>query len=640
MARTSTDERDRENLPRGRHAAHAREDAPCCEGAPRHERDPHEGLVRRRHKRRNRRARRVAVVAAIALIALVVAIGAAGGALASSAKTLKNDGQCALLAIDAVQKAVVEGDFESARASSEALAQAADRMAGEIRIPLWTVAGALPIVGEDVRGARVMVGVLQDASANALVPLVSALESQTSASLIDDEGSFDLSVLDELLASVSSCAPVMQRCADEMSRLPTFRIEQLGAVAATAQANVAALNDAFQQVSSFALIADAVLGGSGQRTYLIMAQNTAELRAAGGFPGSVGIMTVDDGKIELGDFSSVSRILDWNAPESAAITAVETELFEGHMSSSWDACFNPDFPRCASIWAQAYYDKTGSAVDGVLSLTPAVVQRILSIAGPVTLADGTVLDGASATKSLQHDLYWKYLAGTAGAAADETANALFAQAASLSFDAMLDSLSSDTLLRYAAVLADSIESREFMFWLADADEQEKLAKTGCAGELPSDPAKPEVGVFANIWLASKMGWYFDISTTVGEGVRNADGTTSYQVTTRFANAATAEEAQRGGAYLMGLYPGYEMGDIAPFIYFYAPCGGSISNLQTQGDAGVFVSADYQGRQVVYSKWTRLLPGDEIQCAYTVTVPAGAEEPLSVMTMPTLTQYRN
>ncbi len=665
MKRTFEDDCGRGDLPRGRHAAHARQVPPCHDEKPREDassarpqetysfsdevidihpvaprkQPSHEGLVRRRHSKRTKRARRVALGAAIVLAALIVVGGISGCALASSAKSLQAEGRSALGFVDALYAAVVSGDYESAHASANNLAQTADRMAEELDSPMWAVAGALPFVGQDVRGVQTMAGVLRDASHEALVPLASALVDTPLSALVSAEGAFDIEALDTLLASVAAAAPTMQRLSDEMAALPPMRIERLASLASSAKDKIIMANEAFQQITSFASVADAVLGGSGERTYLVMAQNSAELRAAGGFPGSVGVMTISNGRIELGEFSSISEVLDWQAPASATITPVETELFEGHMSASWDACFNPDFPRCASIWAEAYKERNGVAVDGVLSMTPAVVQKILAIAGPVVLADGTQLDGNTATRVLQHDLYWKYLSGESTGVDDSTANALFAQAASLSFDAMLDSLSSGTLVRYASVLSDSISSREFMLWLSDPAEQEKIAQIGCSGALSNDPSEPEVGVFANIWLASKMGWYFDIETTVGPSVRNADGTTSYQVTTTFSNAATAQEAHAGGWYLMGKYDGYETGDIAPFLYFYAPAQGSISQVSATGDAGVFASVDCNGRQVVYSKWTHLLPGDTISCTYTVTVSAQAEEELAVMTMPTLTAYR-
>ena len=45
------------------------------------------------------------------------------------------------------------------------------------------------------------------------------------------------------------------------------------------------------------------------KVYLLAAQNTAEIRAAGGFPGSIGTIRVEDGVMSIGDFNPVNDVL-------------------------------------------------------------------------------------------------------------------------------------------------------------------------------------------------------------------------------------------------------------------------------------------------------------------------------------------
>src|SRR4028118_1271700 len=42
-----------------------------------------------------------------------------------------------------------------------------------------------------------------------------------------------------------------------------------------------------------------MLGAGGKRTYLVLFQNTAEIRATGGIPGSVATLTADKGALSL-----------------------------------------------------------------------------------------------------------------------------------------------------------------------------------------------------------------------------------------------------------------------------------------------------------------------------------------------------
>ena len=57
------------------------------------------------------------------------------------------------------------------------------------------------------------------------------------------------------------------------------------------------------------------------------------------------------------------------------------------MNGPRDACFDPDFERVAYIWALAYEQKNSEHVNGVVSLTPAIIQGMLEYIGNVTLSD-------------------------------------------------------------------------------------------------------------------------------------------------------------------------------------------------------------------------------------------------------------
>ena len=203
----------------------------------------------------------------------------------------------------------------------------------------------------------------------------------------------------------------MQRCTDELSSLPAFHIEKLQKLVGPAQEKITGINDVFQEANTFAPIIGSMLGANGNRTYLLAAQNTAEIRASGGFPGSMGTVSIDNGAIELGDFTKVYDMMAEETPAQCAITDEENALFyPWYTQYSWDNSFNPDYPRVASIWAAAYQEKTEQSVDGVISITPTMVQDLLAATGDsFTLSDGTTIDGTNATKVLQHDLYWKYL---------------------------------------------------------------------------------------------------------------------------------------------------------------------------------------------------------------------------------------
>ena len=75
-----------------------------------------------------------------------------------------------------------------------------------------------------------------------------------------------------------------------MSSLPAFHIAKLESTVAPVREKLTEMNDLVQNAADLAPLAGAIFGAEGDRTYLITAQNSAEMRASGGFPGSMGTL--------------------------------------------------------------------------------------------------------------------------------------------------------------------------------------------------------------------------------------------------------------------------------------------------------------------------------------------------------------
>lgn len=572
---------------------------------------------------------------------LIIALAAAAFAAVGSAKEMKSQATQVLQDVKSIQTAIGENDYAAAAQSAQQASELTGSIAGELSSPLWMAASIIPVYGQDISGMRDLMTALDDAFDEGLVPLTKTLEANPPDSLISADRRINVAAVTQLLDAVQDAAPSMQKCADVAESLPEMHIEQLKSVVDPAKEKLTTINATFQKAAALAPVAGPVLGANGNRTYLIAAQNSAELRSSGGFPGSMGTLEIRDGEIILNDFSRVTDVLTDVTPASAGITDEEYALFSAHgMDVPYDAGVDPDFSRVAAIWAASYEERNAIHLDGVISITPSVVQDILAIVGPITLADGTVLDGSNATRVLQHDIYWKYLSngvdpeGTGLAVTD----ALFAQAAHETFNKLFENLNSATMIKFASCMAQNMENRTVMFWLTDTGEQAMLASLGCSGALNSDSSKPELGVFYSAWIGSKMGWYVDIDNEVLESHKNADGSYTYKVKTAFADNATPEEIAAGGWYIIGDFDNYEYGVLYPVLFIYAPAGGSISNFESNADAG-FVTMQHNGLQVLRSWEPRLRPGEPIVCTYTVTTAPNVSQEMKIVCTPTLTEYR-
>lgn len=606
-----------------------------------------ERIIRRKHRRRSRAPK---IIASVVAVLVVVCVGCSV-ALANSAISLKSQASTALSQINAVQSSIESRDFSSASSSARQLQSVASQMNQELSSPLWAAASVLPVVGSDIQGVRTIVSVLDEASANALVPLTAALQQTPMDDLVTD-GTIDVASLSVLLTAIEDAAPAMQSCTEKLDALPDMNIQQLQTVIGPAKEKLSGVNDSFQAAAGIAPIAADLLGANGDRTYFLAAENSAELRASGGFPGSVGTLSISNGHISLGGFTTVYDMLNEDTSSSIAITDEEKTLFYGYTRYSWDNSYNPDFSRVGEIWAASYNERHNTHIDGVVSISPSIVQKLLSaLKTSVTLSDGTELNGSNATKVLEHDLYWKYLSKQATVSSSSGAkitDALFSEAAGLAFDKVLNNFDSNTLTKLSGVLVEGMGDREVMVWMSDSSEQAAMENIGATGSLDaSTQQQPTLGVFSNIWLASKLGWWLGIDTKIGAAQTSSDGTRTYHVTTTLSNYLTSDEIANGGSYIMSILD--SSGRIDPFVYFYAPAGGKIENIKASNGAQL-TQAEYKGLQVFYSAnvgsdYNAAYPnfplgaGEEVTVTYDVVLPAGVSGDLQLTEVPTLQQYR-
>ena len=137
-------------------------------------------------------------------------------------------------------------------------------------------------------------------------------------------------------------------------------------------------------------LAPSVLGFSGPRTYLVLAQNNAELLPTGGLISVYGLVTLREGRIEEMFFEDAVAFSErWmkagNYAEPPAPLA--NYLLKGW---SWNlalANWSPDFPTAARQ-AQWFFEAGGGRpVDGVIGINVTTLEKLLGITGPVDVPE-------------------------------------------------------------------------------------------------------------------------------------------------------------------------------------------------------------------------------------------------------------
>lgn len=380
-----------------------------------------------------------------------------------------------------------------------------------------------------------------------------------------------------------------------------------------------------------------LLGDGSDRYYVIVAQNSAEIRASGGIPGSFGYLSITDGIIELGDFSRALFNLDLLAPTSVEqrMRGEDQILFGDLVVQSWDACLCPDFERVGAIWAGTYAKKNQVEVDGIISLTPPVIQDLLKIYGEVTLSDGTVINGENATRILQHDLYFAYHS-KGNDISDAELDKIFAETAKMTMAKVVSGFSVKQLIELMNIFKQRTQDRTIMMWFADEEEQAMCQEMGCSGGLSKDPLHPTAGVYYSCITAGKLGWYFDLKIEQSDATIHPDGTQSYEIVVTISNMLTEEDYNAGSVQFI---IGGNDGAMISNLELFAPMGGTIENLQLSRDIP-YGDTNYEGLQLIYINNFRLSRNDPLTITYTITTAPNPETELTFSTTPTLQEYRD
>ena len=599
-----------------------------------YEYDPQPQEPVRRVKKRRHRGRTVGIVVGVLLAALLAVGGVCGFTLYNQAKSVKDQAKTAMSLASSAVDSVKEGDFASVSSDLRELDALCDNINDQISGPLWTVASFVPVYGGDVSAARTLAGALSDVSESALLPLADALQNVTPGKLLSD-GTVNVSALQAVADTFSEAAPAVQAANQKVQAIGPTSMSEVSDLVSKAKDGFSALAGAVDTAKGVAPVLPQMLGAEGQtRNYLVVAENNVEIRANGGYGGSQGVISVTDGKLEIGDFQPKMSLGIENA---LPVTEEEEVLFNQAThemgSDSGDTLFTPDFPRAAGLLSQMWEIKYGQHLDGVVALDPVFLQYLLGVVGGVELPDGSSIDGTNAARVLMHDVYWNY--------DPSMQDAIFAAAAGAAFDKVLGGLGSADLAQLSAAVQRGCEEGRFIAWMENPDEENVIKELGLAAALPdaSDTsAAPVTGVFVNNIRGSKLDWFLNKDVTVGTGKRNSDGSWSYPVTVTLSSVMSVEEEESLPLYVAGIgRQASDWNDERLTVLLYAPAGGTISDVETSGSAAFSTAPEehaHNGLQVFYGV-LELLPRMDATVTYTVTTAAAAgDQPLTVRTTPT------
>ena len=462
-------------------------------------------------RRRARFSRRAAlVILAIAAVLLVGGVALAAfrylpaldeaRALRTDLETMADRVREAGLKVDRATMDALDADEASARGRLDGLESL---LAGD---PLVRLARAIPLTSANVRGADSVVaaaGDLLDAVGEGLAigrQFVDIREAQAA----DPGTASALSQLVELMATsrdraVSADASVAS-ARQRLAAAPDGMIGQVESVRDAMQTRIeeyGPLLDAYVEASARL---PAILGWDGPRRYLVLTQDPAELRPAGGYIGSFGIIAFDKGRITERRFRDIVT-LDYTNDYPFVQPPQELADYLLGPTQSWqlaDAGWSPDFPTSAREALRLYTNESGDArIDGVLAMTTYTIDELLKVTGPLAVPDYdvTIASGETTLKVLQ----LTRAASTPGA--DRKA---FLSAFADRLIASLLALPSEKWGDLLGAADSFVNGRLLLAWFPDPADQELVAASGFGGAVRQDPGDYLFPVDSNVSPVSKL----------------------------------------------------------------------------------------------------------------------------------------
>ncbi len=133
------------------------------------------------------------------------------------------------------------------------------------------------------------------------------------------------------------------------------------------------------------------LGFNGPRTYLILAQNNAELLPTGGLVSVFGTVRLDHGSVEDMQFHDAVQFgEDWMARTGDYVEPPAPLKQYLLKDTSWNMTvsnWSPDFPTSARAAQRFHQLGGGGPVDGVIAINVTTLERLLAIIGPVDVPE-------------------------------------------------------------------------------------------------------------------------------------------------------------------------------------------------------------------------------------------------------------
>lgn len=337
--------------------------------------------------------------------------------------------------------------------------------------------------------------------------------------------------------------------------------------------------------------APSLLGGEGERHYLVAVTDPAESRALGGLIVSYGLVTASNGHLNVDQFQDISA-LNAAIGEHGGATITSPADFVNRYGQNparytQNVTYSPDLPTVTTVMSQLYAKAGYGQLDGMMVLDPKALAALLNFTGPVQAPGIGTLTSANAEDVLERGQYALYPSATQQTQRRNALDGALHEALS-----RLAAGSLPTPASLASTLGPDVSSRDLLFWSVHPQDQPLLEKTGLAGRFPTPRGGDLLAVVTDNTAANKIDAYLQRTITSKIDYDPSSGAVSETVQVVLHNGAPAAGLS---SEVIGSYTG---SGVAPgtnwtWLTLYSPLqlggatlGASPLQLATQDELGV------------------------------------------------------
>lgn len=379
---------------------------------------------------------------------------------------------------------------------------------------------------------------------------------------------------DLFVAAHSAFRPVLPRL--ERASLALQNVDsstlpqEYQAVVRQAQTTVPLVTSSVEELLALSESLVTLLGHDAAKRYLVLFQNNRELRATGGFIGSFALVDINHGRVSSieipggGPYDLMGNLTEQVvAPQPLHL-----------VNSKWqlqDANWWPDWPTSAKKVQWFYQHSGGASVDGVITLTPDIIEQMLDLTGPIAMPEyHTVVDSSNFYDITQAQAERKY---------DDTRESkkFIADMTPRLLDKLF-SVDAETLLPVMQVVYDGLEQKDILLYFNDQFIQHEFSERGWTGEV-----KATSGDYLEV-----------VDTNIGGGKTDA----AIQETIQHQADISADGSVVDTVTITRLHTGTSADQFAnvkniDYLRLYVPAGSELITATgfTQPEAGLFLSVE-------------------------------------------------